>query len=314
MFRFLPSSFQHGGGTKRARVGWDGDDAAVVDSLHETDLASYVDWPVTASKGATDAGGSSEDSSPPRLCLPTGNVIDDGTFCPDDELFLQARPPVRAVRASKRAVRVGHCMINSTRVLDLQVQNLLRPLYEGADDEAGDSARAGSGSDKHSGGLGLRLDISPLSTMLSGEALERARKSCEDASGKAGAPSTPATTSAPVAPRVVGKAGSSSTRSHGAESSQAPPGSPHGAMLDSLLEKLELGEIPLAGENAGPRAAPVLVRPTAAPAPLGTAGVASRGYLHRQILHSLFVSEGATQLRKPAAGSENREAAGSRAQ
>jgi hypothetical protein len=80
-------------------------------------------------------------------------------------------------------------------------------------------------------------------------------------------------------------------------------------MLDSLLEKLELGEIPLAGENQGPRAAPVVVRPTPAPAPLGTAGVASRGYLHRQILHSLFVSEGANHLKKPAVGSEEQLAA-----
>eukprot|EP01048_Picozoa_sp_COSAG05_P016904 COSAG05_NODE_2238_length_3355_cov_1.687039_3_plen_396_part_00 len=31
-------------------------------------------------------------ASPPSMCrLPTGNVIDDGTFCPDDELFLMAR-------------------------------------------------------------------------------------------------------------------------------------------------------------------------------------------------------------------------------
>lgn len=313
MFRFMPSSFQHGGGTKRARVGWDGDDAAVVDSLHETDLASYVDWPVAASRGAADAGGSSEDGSPPRLCLPTGNVIDDGTFCPDDELFLQARPLVRALRACRHVVRVVQCTVNAARDLDLQIHNLLRPVYGGADDDAGDSDRSGSGIDKHSGGIGLRLDISPLSTMLSGEALERARKSCEDASGKAVAPSTPAATSAPVVPRVVGKAGSSSTQTRSAESSQTPPASPHGAMLDSLLGKLQLGEIPLAGENAGPRAAPVVVRPTAAPAPLGTAGVASRGYLHRQILHSLFVSEGASQLRKPAAGSEKKEAAGSRA-
>lgn len=85
-------------------------------------------------------------------------------------------------------------------------------------------------------------------------------------------------------------------------------------MLDSLLEKLELGEIPLAGENQGPRAAPVVVRPTPAPAPLGTAGVASRGYLHRQILHSLFVSEGASHLKKPAGVSEEREAAAGKGQ
>jgi hypothetical protein len=206
----------------------------------------------------------------------------------------------------------------------LQVQNLLRPLYGEPGGEAGDAVRVaassgsggssgrsgGGGSGKadigasgEGGGLGLRLDISPLSTMLSGEALERARKSCEDASGKAGAPSTPTVTSTPVVPRVAPKAAASSTDgggrpgSRGAEGSQTPPASPHGAMLDSLLEKLELGEIPAAGEKEGPRAAPVVVRPTPAPAPLGTAGVASRGYLHRQILHSLFVSEGANHLK-----------------
>ena len=169
--------------------------------------------------------------------------------------------------------------------------------------------------DDHTGGLGLRLDISPLSTMLSGEALERARKSCEDASGTAGAPSTPVVTSAQVVPPVAAQAGATrSPGSRGAERSQTPPASPHGAMLDSLLEKLELGEIPLAGENQGPRAAPVIVRPTPAPAPLGTAGVASRGYLHRQILHSLFVSEGASHLKKPAAGSEERVAASGKGQ
>lgn len=72
-------------------------------------------------------------------------------------------------------------------------------------------------------------------------------------------------------------------------------------MLDSLLAKLELGEIPSAVDTEGPRAAPVVVRPTPAPAPLGAAGVASRGYLHRQILHSLFVSEGANHLKGGAA-------------
>ena len=92
----MPSSLQHGGGTKRARVGWDGDEARtnVADSFHKTNLASSVEWPVTVGSGPTDDGQAAEDDSPPRLCLPTGNVIDDGTFCPDDELFLQARPPV----------------------------------------------------------------------------------------------------------------------------------------------------------------------------------------------------------------------------
>ena len=190
-------------------------------------------------------------------------------------------------------------------LLNVQVQNLLRPVYGEASSESGEPVRvaASSGGANHSSGLGLRLDISPLSTMLSGEALERARKSCEDASGKAGAPSTPVVASSPAVPRVGAKAGVGSPGNRGADGNRTPPASPHGAMLDSLLEKLELGEIPKAGENEGPRAAPVLVRPTPAPAPLGTAGVASRGYLHRQILHSLFVSEGASQLKKPGVGS-----------
>jgi hypothetical protein len=95
VFRFMPSSVHHGGGTKRARVGWDGDDMVGDDGFHKASLASSVEWPVTAGGMASEEGRSSEDGSPPRLCLPTGNVIDDGTFCPDDELFLQARPPVR---------------------------------------------------------------------------------------------------------------------------------------------------------------------------------------------------------------------------
>ena len=110
VFQFMSSSLQHGGGTKRARVGWDGDDACTddVDSFHETNLAGFVEWPVTASSTTVGDGQSSNDDSPPRLCLPTGNVIDDGTFCPDDELFLQARPPVSAIRVSQTAVRAAH--------------------------------------------------------------------------------------------------------------------------------------------------------------------------------------------------------------
>lgn len=92
----------HGGGTKRARVGWGGDDIAVQDmDLGGVDAFNASEWPVGGSVGGGGAaaeGGESEDGSPPRLCLPTGNVIDDGTFCPDDELFLHARPPVRTLK------------------------------------------------------------------------------------------------------------------------------------------------------------------------------------------------------------------------
>ncbi len=100
VFRFMSSSLQHGGGTKRARVGWDGDDSRTdsADSFHESDLAGSGEWPLTVGIVAVDDERSSDDGSPPRLCLPTGNVIGDGTFCPDDELFLQARPPVSVKR------------------------------------------------------------------------------------------------------------------------------------------------------------------------------------------------------------------------
>ncbi len=125
VFRFMSSSLQHGGGTKRARVGWDGDDARTdgVDSFHETNLAGSVEWPVTASSAAADDGRSSDDGSPPRLCLPTGNVIDDGTFCPDDELFLHARPPVSAIRALQTVVRATHIIV------DMQTWVLNVPRY-----------------------------------------------------------------------------------------------------------------------------------------------------------------------------------------
>ena len=99
-FKFMPSTV-HGGGTKRARVGWDGDDGMAVQDmdLGGADGFNAAEWPGGGGGGGGGGGaaegGESDDGSPPRLCLPTGNLIDDGTFCPDDELFLHARPPVR---------------------------------------------------------------------------------------------------------------------------------------------------------------------------------------------------------------------------
>ena len=122
------------------------------------------DWPGAAPESVgtgghvgAEAGGKAAErdgaASPPtwQMCLPTGNVIDDGTFCPDDELFLQARPPVKS---------------------------LLRGVEEAAG--GGDGGRGGRNSrdDDDDAGLGLRLELSPLSTMLTGASLERARQQC----------------------------------------------------------------------------------------------------------------------------------------
>ena len=281
-FKFMPSAqgCAAGGGAKRPRAGWEDagaersraahrmsgkamemDDVEVseLDGAAAEHALNTSDWPGAApeSVGAgghvgAEAGGKAAErdgaASPPtwQMCLPTGNVIDDGTFCPDDELFLQARPPVKS---------------------------LLRGVETAAG--GGDGGRGGRDSrdDDDDAGLGLRLELSPLSTMLTGAALERARQQCAAAALPAAA------------------AAEAGARGGGGDHS-APPASPHGAQLDGLLAKLELGplrpqqpcpcsrgflldqaadgvlaagEIPVAGE--GPHAVPVAEEPTQAPVP-----------------------------------------------
>ena len=193
--------------------------------------------------------------SPPAMCqLPTGNVIGDGTFCPDDELFLSSRPPVSA---------------------------LLRTIALDAGFDAKSTAVAGSGrsgagcfSDFASGSARTqqRFDISPLSTILTGDALESARAACDG--------------------KTMQQAGANST-----EQDQVK------IHLNRLLAKMKLGEIPpsvleLEGEGGFPSVGGVGWRePQVVLDPgLGHRNVESRGYFHRQILHKLFVSDSAAAI------------------
>jgi hypothetical protein len=162
--------------------------------------------------------GAGLEGSPPELCrLPTGNVIDDGTFCPDDELFLQTRPAVTNL------LRPAVVVVNEERG-----DGDRQTAGEGMLDSSSTAARlARTGTKQHGGGRGLpgagdRLEISPLSTILSGGALAQARACCD---GEA--------------------AGATADRGGAGRGTPQPAAtSPMKLQLDKLLAQMRLGEIP----------------------------------------------------------------------